>query len=121
MSSLKVNAGLKDISAETLLCQKCCGVIDRRPIAADYVVSFGNRRSPVPQHSKAALSLEGWSDFAVEFQDKKLTVIAFMGTISHPGQSAHVSGERLFVRGVLFGFFWCALSPSCSNNLLIVS
>lgn len=56
------------------------------------------------QHSKAALSLEGWSDFAVEFQDKKLTVIAFMGTISRPKQSVHVSGERLFVYGVILFF-----------------
>lgn len=56
----------------------------------------------MPQRSKAALSLEGWSDF--EFQDKKLTVIAFMGTLSGPGQSAHVSGERLFVHGLLLFF-----------------
>lgn len=70
-----------------------------------------------PRHSKAARSLEGWSDFAVEFQDKKLTVIAFMGTISRPGQSAHVSGGAFICSRSPFTIF----CPSCSNNLLIVS
>lgn len=51
----------------------------------------------MPQHSKAAPSLEGWSDFAEEFQDKELTVIAFTEMISRPKQSVHTSGEHLFV------------------------
>lgn len=59
----------------------------------------------MPQHSKAAPSLEGWSDFAEEFQDKELTVIAFTEMISRPKQSVHTSGEHLFVYGVFFFFF----------------
>lgn len=42
-----------------------------------------------------------------------------MGMIFRPKQSVHVSGEHLFVYGVLF--FVSALSLGCSNNLLIVS
>lgn len=78
-------------------------------------MSFGNQHSPMPQHSKAALSFQGWSDFAEEFEDKELTVIAYMGTISRPKQSVHVLREHLFVYRVLF--FGSTLG--CSNNLLI--
>lgn len=42
-----------------------------------------------------------------------------MGMISRPKQSAHVSGEHLFVYGVRF--FGSTLGLGCSNNLLIVS
>lgn len=53
------------------------------------------------RHSKAALLLEGGSDFAEEFQDKEPTVIAYKRMIFRPKQSAHVSGEHLFVYRVL--------------------
>lgn len=50
----------------------------------------------MPQRSKAAPSLEGWSDFAEEFQDKERTVIAFTEMISRPKQSVHMSREHFF-------------------------